>query len=181
MHCWFETVTDLAADAEVVRRRRYGVIEVADGRFRRLRLRPLPRLSTLTDVLLWGHWFHRGRPGDRCWLYYNQPRSFPNFLALKYLVSTRRTTMATIHTALAVLDEIARLKRADALLCDVTNLRISDRIMARHGWEPHKPQRWHRNFIKRFYGVYPGERTGYRGQGTGYGGQGTGNRRQTRL
>jgi hypothetical protein len=23
------------------------------------------------------------------------------------------------------------------------------------GWEPHKPQRWHRNFIRRFYGVYP--------------------------
>jgi hypothetical protein len=28
-------------------------------------------------------------------------------------------------------------------------------FLARFGWEPHKPQRWHRNFIRRFYGVYP--------------------------
>jgi hypothetical protein len=155
MHCWFETVTDLAAQAEIVRRRRYGVIEVADGRFRQLRLRPLPKLITLTGALLWGRWFHRGRPGNRCWLYYDQPRSFPSFLALKYLVSTRHTTPATIHKALAVLDDIARLKRTDALLCDVSNARISGRMMARHGWEPHKPQSWHRNYVKRFYGVYP--------------------------
>ena len=152
---FFEIVTDLAAQAEVVRRRRYGVIEVADGRFRRLRFRPLPKLASLAEALLWGRWFHRRRPGNRCWLYYNQPRSFPNFLALKYVVSARRTTPATIHTALAVLDEIARLKGTDALLCDVANLRISDRLLDRLGWQPHKPQRWHRNFIKRFYGVYP--------------------------
>jgi hypothetical protein len=88
-------------------------------------------------------------------LYYNQPWAFPNFLALKYLVSTRQATLATVDSALAALDEIARLKGIDALLCDVANCRISDRLMARAGWEPHKPQRWHRNFIKRFYGVYP--------------------------
>ncbi|HUY36180.1 MAG TPA: hypothetical protein VMV69_25805 [Pirellulales bacterium] len=150
----FETVTDLAAQAEAVRRRRYGVIEVADGRFRRLRLRPLPKLGTLADVLVWGRWFHHGRRGDCCWLYYNQPRAFPNFLALKYLVSTRQSTLATIHTALRVLEEIARAKCTDALLCDAANVRISDRLLAREGWEPNKPNRWHRNYIKRFYGVY---------------------------
>ena len=155
MHRWFETVTDLAAQAEVVCRRRYGVIEVADGRFQRLRLRPLPKFITLTDALIWGHWFHRARPGNRCWLYYSQPRSFSNFLALKFMVSTRQTTMSTIYTALAVLDDIARLKRTDALLCDVSNARISERMMARQGWEAHKPARWHRNYVKRFYGVYP--------------------------
>ena len=54
-----------------------------------------------------------------------------------------------------VLDQIARLKRTDALLCDIAGSRISDRLMSRFGWEPHKPQRWHRNYIKRFYGQYP--------------------------
>jgi hypothetical protein len=54
-----------------------------------------------------------------------------------------------------VLDEIARLKRSDALLCDVSNWRISERLMARFGWEPHCPSRWHRHYIKRFYGEYP--------------------------
>ena len=32
---------------------------------------------------------------------------------------------------------------------------ISDRLLARLGWEAHKPQRWHRNYIRRYYGEYP--------------------------
>ena len=56
---------------------------------------------------------------------------------------------------LAILDEIARLKQTDAIDCDAANLRISDRVLERFGWEPHRPSKWHRNFIKRFYGVYP--------------------------
>ena len=28
-------------------------------------------------------------------------------------------------------------------------------VLQRLGWEPHCPSRWHRNYIKRFYGVYP--------------------------
>ena len=47
------------------------------------------------------------------------------------------------------------VKRSDAIVCDVWNWRISERLLARWGWEPHKPQAWHRNYIKRFYGVYP--------------------------
>jgi len=43
-------------------------------------------------------------------------------------------------------------------VCDAANVRLSDRFMARMGWEPHKPQRWHRNFIRRFYGEYPEHR-----------------------
>ncbi|HEV3024600.1 MAG TPA: hypothetical protein VGX76_19125 [Pirellulales bacterium] len=157
MRPWFETVTDFAERADVVRRRRHGVIEIIEGRFHRLRLRPFPKLGTLANVYLSGRWFHRHWTGNRCRLYYDQPRACPNFLALKYVVSTRDATLSTFHTALVVLDEIARLKRTDALLCDVANLRISDRLMARWGWQQHKPQRWHRNYIKRFYGVYPSE------------------------
>jgi hypothetical protein len=79
----------------------------------------------------------------------------PNFLALKYVVSTGGTSYATFRAALNVLDLVAELKRTDAIVCDVANLRISDRLLARLGWQPHKPRRWHRNYIRRFYGVYP--------------------------
>ena len=79
----------------------------------------------------------------------------PNFLALKYIVSTRGTSYRTFRAALSVLDAIAELKQIDAIVCDAANIRLSDRLMARLGWEPHKPQRWHRNFIRRFYGKYP--------------------------
>ena len=41
MPLW-ETVVDLTAQADVVRRRRYGVIELRDGRLASIHFRPLP-------------------------------------------------------------------------------------------------------------------------------------------
>ena len=102
-----------------------------------------------------GRRYHIRGHADRCLLYYNQPRGFPNFLAIKYVISTHQTRMSTVFVALSVLDAIAQIKGTDALLCDVSNSRISDRLLSRQGWESHRPQRWHRNFIKRFYGEYP--------------------------
>ena len=82
--------------------------------------------------------------------------AMPNFLALAYALSARETSMRTVRVGLDVLDEIARLKTSDALLCDAGNWRISQRFMRRWGWEPHCPTAWwHRHFIKRFYGAYP--------------------------
>ena len=151
----FETVTELTAGADVLRRRRYGMIEVVDGRLRRISLRPLPKIVSGPGILLLGQLYHRYRSGDRMLVYYNQPWRFPNYLAVKYAVSSRQTTLGSLCRALSVLDEIARLKRSDALLCDVGNWRISQGQLARWGWEPHCPSRWHRHYIKRFYGNYP--------------------------
>lgn len=150
----FETVTDLKKGADVVRRRPYGVIEAADGQFRRVVFRPFPKLISLPEILLFGRWYHRRHPGDRCLLYFNQPWRFPNFLAVKYVVSARGTTYSTVRRVLEALDEVARLKQTDALLCQLTQWRISRQMMARWGWQPHcRPGRWH--YIKRFYGNYP--------------------------
>ncbi|MGQ9575426.1 MAG: hypothetical protein ACUVUC_08910 [Thermoguttaceae bacterium] len=151
----FETITDLAKGRQSLQRRRYGIIEARDGSFYRVRLRPFPKITTGLEIALLGTWYHRYRPGDRCLLYYNQPRRFPNFLALKYFVSARDTRVSTVRRVLETLDEIARLKRIDALLCDAANWRLSTAIMVRLGWEPHCPSRWHRFFIRRFYGNYP--------------------------
>ena len=151
---WFETVADLISGADALRHRSYGVIECREGRLSQVRLRPFPKIASVPGIFLFGNWFHRLWPGDRFWLYYNQPLRFPRFLVLRYVVSTRATTFATCLRSLEVLDEVARLKRSDAILCDVANWRISDRLMARWGWEPHCPSSWHRHFIKRFYGEY---------------------------
>ena len=151
----FQTVTDLIAGADVLRRRRYGRIEVADGAFRCVRLRPYPSLVSKPRIWLLGRFQHRFIPGDRCWLYYNQPLWHSNYLALSYVVASRDSTLASVDRALEVLDEIARLKKSDAILADVSNRRFSDRILARRGWEPHCPALLHRHFIKRFYGQYP--------------------------
>jgi 2-keto-3-deoxy-L-rhamnonate aldolase RhmA len=94
-------------------------------------------------------------PGNRCWLYYNQPRRFPNYLAVMSIVSARDTTLATVRRVLQTLDEIAAIKGVDALLCDAANWRLSTAIMCRWGWEPHCPSYWHRHFIRRFPAEIP--------------------------
>lgn len=159
----FETAVDLDRDAGMLRRRRYGVIEAAEGTFRRVLLRPFPKLVSAAEVFLLGPWYHRHRCADRCLLFYNQPRRFPNFLAVTYVVSGRGTRFGTVRRALEALDRIAEIKGTDALLCDVANWRISRKMLARWGWQPHCPSRWHRHYIKRFYGVYPANR--HRGAG----------------
>jgi hypothetical protein len=149
------TITDWHADRDALVRGRYGVIETAAGRLVAVHLRPWPKLMSWPELWPVGENYHARGAADRCLLYYNQPRRFANFLALRYMESTAGTTYATFRAALMTLDALAALKRTDALLCDAANTRISDRLLARFGWEAHKPQRWRRNFIKRFYGVYP--------------------------
>lgn len=152
---WCETTSDFDAGRERLRARRYGVIETAGGELRVIHLRPWPKLVALPELWPLGPRYHAHGDADRCLLYYNQPRRTPNFLALRYVVSTFGTSYRTFRAALTVLDAIAALKHSDAIVCDAANIRLSDRLMARLGWEPHKPQRWHRNFIRRFYGTYP--------------------------
>jgi hypothetical protein len=149
------TVTDMQADCELLQRRRYGVIEAVNGRLVAIHLRPWPKLLSWPEIWPTGPNYHVRGKADRCLLYYNQPRGFSNFLALKYVASTRGTSFATVRAAVTALDELAELKRVDALLCDAANARLSDRMLQRFGWAAHKPQRWRRNFIKRFYGIYP--------------------------
>ena len=117
----FESITDLTGGSDLLRQGRYGLIEAADGQFRRVAIRPFPKLVSVPGILLIGGWRHRRQAGDRICLYYNQPRRFPNFLAIKYVESARDTSIATLTRAMAVLDLIARIKQSDALLCDVAN------------------------------------------------------------
>ncbi|MCO6047688.1 hypothetical protein NG895_27610 [Aeoliella sp. ICT_H6.2] len=152
---WFSKIHDLLAHRDQVAQGRYGVIETRHGEFHSLELRPLPKLISWPEVWPVRLKFHARGPQDRCRLYFNQPRGMANFLALKYIVSTDGTRYATFRAALAALDQVAAIKRTDAIVCDAANVRLSDRLMQRWGWEPHKPQRWHRNFIRRFYGEYP--------------------------
>jgi hypothetical protein len=155
MHWSLETIKNWDAGRERIRARRYGVIETIAGELVAVYLRPWPKLVSLPEILPLGPRYHRRGTADRCLLYYNQPRRMPNFLALKYIVSTAGTSYRTFRASLVALDAIAALKRVDAIVCDAANARLSDRLMARFGWEPHKPQRWHRNYIRRFYGEYP--------------------------
>jgi hypothetical protein len=151
----FETVHDLRRQADILRRRPYGVIVVENSCLRAIHLRPWPKIFSSPDLLGVGRGFDRRSTGDRCWLYYNQPRRLRNFLALKFVVSSRAATFGTFRSTLIVLDEIARIKGTDAIVAEVRSARISDRLLRRWGWESHLPSSRRRHFIKRFYGTYP--------------------------
>ncbi len=150
-HTYEEWLTALPA----IRAAQYAVIETSGGQLQAIHLRRFPKLISWPEIWPVASGYRAGGTNDRCLLYFNQPSSCPNFLALKYVISSQHTSYATLLAAVATLDTIAAEKKIDAILCDAANSRLSDRLLARQGWEKHKPSRWHRNFIKRFYGEYP--------------------------
>lgn len=151
---WPETTINLNDAADLVRRRRYGVIRVEAGTFHSLTLRPWPKLISRLEIETLGRWKHR-QGGDRVRLHYNFPISSPGFLTLAYIESTRETTWKTLRRSLEVLDWVAQARGANASVCELSNEKISSRLMNRLGWETHCEHLSGRHFIKRFYGQYP--------------------------
>ncbi len=146
-------VDDLVAQQDTLTRRRSGRIVTGAGGFQAVYGRWWPYYGNLARVI-WDNMF-RGGKTDSCQLFYHQPWGAPGFLTLDYVQSTSATSLSTFYAATLALDEIARLKNTDAIVCHVTNNRISDRLLERWGWQRHC-QHWRgRHFIKRFYGEYP--------------------------
>ena len=146
-------VTHVAAGADILARRRCGRIVTSRGRLDAVYGRWWPHLGNLLQVL-WEMNFRTVRR-DHCELFYHQPLSSPGFLTLSYVHAGPGTSIATLYAAGLVLDEIARLRRAKAIVTNITNDRISDRSLIRWGWEAHCANLAGRHFIKRFYGNYP--------------------------
>ena len=94
----FRRSHDLQAQAESLRRHPYGVIVDREGRLRAVHLRPWPKVFSPPDLWGAGHRLDHRTAGDVCWLYYNQPCRHRRFLALKYIVSSRRATFRTFRT-----------------------------------------------------------------------------------
>src|SRR5262245_19280544 len=120
----FQTIHDLKNDAELLRRRRYGVIEMVEGRLNRVVLRPWPKIPLWAEARFWGNWRHRWQAGKVCRLYYNEPYGRDRFLTLAYVESDREGSLASFRGALDVLDTIAHIKGSDFLVTDVANARI---------------------------------------------------------
>lgn len=145
----FETVRDLDTQAEVIRRRRYGVIEVSGRSLSAVHFRPWPKRVSLLGAWWDRFWIHGRADADRCWLYFNHPLGSPEYLSLNYFVSGGGAGFSTVHNALSVLDRIARIKGVRAIVCQVSNQRISTRALERWGWTRHLADSRQRHFIKR--------------------------------
>lgn len=147
------TVTHIAHQSQQLQALRAGHIVVQGGRLVAVFGRWWPYLGNHLRAA-WDQRF-RQTEVDRCELFYHAPLSAPQFLTLSYIHSGERTSLASLYAATLVLDEVARLKRSLAIVCNVTNDRISDRLLARGGWKAHCQSWSGRHFIKRFYGEYP--------------------------
>lgn len=150
----FQNVTSLESSDRTLCRCRYGMIEVADGKLIRIQMRPWPKLASVVEARWLSPWKNRWARRDVCRVYYNQPMFHSNYLAFVFLESTPGTQLASISAALKTLDQIAFLKRSDAILAEVSNTKISDRLLVRLGWKSHLPHRSRRHWIKRFYGKF---------------------------
>jgi hypothetical protein len=129
-----------------------GVIVCEAGRLVSIRRRIWPRLVSGLEATWWAARRGRGSRRDECRLFWSAPCSAPGYLTLNYVWSGAGTSLTTFRTAVAALDQIAWLRRAEAIVCEVFNRRISDRLLHRWGWERHLPGSSRRHFIKRFYG-----------------------------
>ncbi len=146
-------VTCIAEQSVVLAGRRYGSIVTRQGRLHAIYGRWWPHFGSMLQML----WDVNVRnvTADHCELYYHQSFSSPGFLTLSYVHSGYATSVSTLYAAGLVLDEVARLRGAKAIVSQVTNSRISDRVLERWGWEKHCLDWPGRHFIKRFYGNYP--------------------------
>ena len=148
-----QPVSNVGAAGEVLKSRRYGRIVVDSGRLEAVYARWWPHVSSLIEVQ-WEKW-RRAFEQDRCELFYHIPWGSSRYITLSYVRSGPKTSLSTFYAATLVLDEIARLRDSNAIVCNVTNSRISDRLMTRWGWTAHCPNWKGRHFIKRLYGEHP--------------------------
>ncbi len=64
-HPFWQTVTDWQQGAEIIRRRRYGVIETSAANLVALHFHPLPKLLAWPEVLPVGPTYHARGEADR--------------------------------------------------------------------------------------------------------------------
>jgi hypothetical protein len=145
-------VTHIAAQQRQLAARRAGQIMVQGGELIAVFGRWWPYLGNHLRAA-WDQRF-RQTPDDRCEVFYHTAWTSTQFLTLSYIHSGAKTSVASVYAATLVLDEIARIKGSLAIVCNVTNDRISDRALARWGWVSHCHSWNGRHFIKRFYGKY---------------------------
>ena len=152
-----ETITDFDAGRERIRTRRYGVIETVGGRLAAIHLRPWPKLVALPEIVPLDPRYHAagdGRPLPAVL----QPAVADAELSGARSTSSRPPAPATPRFAPPSRCSTRSPRSSGPTPSSATPATCgsTDRVMRRFGWEPHKPQRWHRNYIRRFYGSYPG-------------------------
>ncbi len=129
---------------------RYGVVEVHNDHVYHIQRRLLPKLPSIWEAWLDAHW--RRLPENEVRLYYNVPYRCGGFMILAYARAGSKTSLASFRTGLSVLEEIAELKRLQAIVCHATNPRLTERVMNYFGYTRHASHLKGYHYIKRLTG-----------------------------
>ncbi len=151
-------VSDPILGARELRLWRCGQIVTAAGKLLAIRHRPWPSAGSVAQV--WLHARLTRWNDDRCVLDYHQPLGMRGVLTVDFIRSGERTKYKTFSAAVHLLDEVARIRQCKALVANVSNANLSDRLMTRFGWERHLEHWQGRHWIKRFYNGYPPSKLG---------------------
>lgn len=148
-----DSVDDPISGADKLRRWRHGRIVMRAGY-----LVEIQRRLTCGNVSVAQVWWQStyGRSDDDvCWIDYHQPFGMPTFLTLDYIRAGSLAGYKSFCGACHVLDAVAQVRGAYAIVAHVSNGQISDRLLARMGWERHLTHWNGRHWIRRFYDGYP--------------------------
>lgn len=140
-------VTDLNLSADLVRSARYGEYSVLADQSFELYFRWWPRLASRWDVMRDA--YLRSLPTSECRVYYSFPIRCPDYMTINYVHSGKGTQYKTVRQAIVIANEIAQLKKAAAIVCQITNERITQRMMNRWGFVQHAQTLGNNHFIKR--------------------------------
>ena len=141
------SVPSIEGYSKKIRSWNYGELELSDGKLIGIYPRWWPRIGSQLESFQDS--YIRTLPNDFCRAYYAFPRRAPGFMSVLYARSGPNTQYKTLYRAVVVMDEIARLKEAQAIVCQTISLRASERLMNRWGYVRHAQSLGENHYIKR--------------------------------
>jgi hypothetical protein len=140
-------VTDVSESAYQIKSWHYGEIELREGKLHRIYPRWWPRIGSAWESMVDS--YIRRLPEDHCRVYYAFPLRSPGFMSVLYAYSGPRTSYKTLLRGVTAVEEIARLRNVQAIVCQATNPRLNERLMSRLGYVRHAHSLGSNHYIKR--------------------------------
>ncbi len=139
--------TTIDGNEKQIRAWSYGELEISDGKLIRIRPRWWPKVGSEWESIQDS--YIRTLPDDLLRTYYAFPWRTPGFLSVLYACSGPNTQYKTLLRAVLVMDEIAHLRNAKAIVCQTVTARASERLMNRWGYVRHAASLGDNHYIKR--------------------------------
>lgn len=140
-------ITDVAQSRHRILACKYGEIELSGGAVVCIYPRWWPRIGSKWESAVES--YLKVLPEDSCRVYYAFPMRAPNYMSVLYAHSGPNTSYKTLYRGVTAVEEIARIREAHAIVCQVSNSRLSERLMKRLGYVRHALNLGDHHYIKR--------------------------------